>query len=204
LEASGIILAGGRSLRLGYDKILETVGSRSLLEIVVDSITSLCGDIIIVTAEGRSISPPGHHPGMQIVTDIYAGKGPLGGIYTGLHISNTYCNLVVAADMPFLNRELLHYMIELIDGYDIVTPRVEGKVEPLHSVYTRDCLKVIEQMFERDELGVHKLLPLVNARYVEVDEIVRFDPEQLSFFNVNTEKDLQKARKLSGGDKDGD
>jgi molybdopterin-guanine dinucleotide biosynthesis protein A len=55
-------------------------------------------------------------------------------------------------------------------------------------------------MFERGELGVHRLLPLVKARYVEVNEIVRFDPEQLSFFNVNTEKDLQKARRLSGGD----
>ena len=204
MEASGIILAGGRSLRLGYDKILETVGSRSLLEIVVDSISSLCGDIIVVTAEGHPISSPGHYPGLRIVTDIYPGKGPLGGIYTGLQISNTYCNLVVAADMPFLNQALLHYMIELTDGFDMVTPRVEGKVEPLHSVYTGGCLRVIEQMFERGELGVHKLLPLVKARYVEVDEIVRFDPEQLSFFNVNTEKDLQKARKLSGGDKDDD
>ena len=204
MEASGIILAGGRSLRLGYDKILETVGGRSLLEIVVDSITSLCGDIIVVTAEGHPISLSGHHPDLQIVTDIYPGKGPLGGIYTGLRLSNTNCNLVVAADMPFLNQALLHYMLELTDGFDMVTPRVEGKVEPLHSVYTGGCLRVIEQMFERDELGVHKLLPLVKARYVEVDEIVRFDPEQLSFFNVNTEKDLQKARKLSGGDKDND
>ncbi len=204
MEASGIILAGGRSLRLGYDKILETVGSRSLLEIVVDSITSLCGDIIIVTAEEHPISSSGHYPGLQIVTDIYPGKGPLGGIYTGLRSSKTYCNLVVAADMPFLNQALLHYMIELADGFDMVTPRVEGKVEPLHSVYTRGCLRVIEQMFERGELGVHKLLPLVKARYVEVNEIARFDPEQLSFFNVNTEKDLQRARKLSGGDKDDD
>ena len=199
MEATSIVLAGGRSRRLGYDKVLETVGSRSLLEKVLDSVASLSSDIIIVTAEERAIPRLGDYPNLKVVTDIYPGKGPLVGVYTGLRVSATHRNIVVAADMPFLSSTLLRYMVGLADGFDVVAPRVEDKVEPLHSVYTKGCLSVIEGMLERGELGVHKLLPLVNTRYVGVDEILKFDPERLSFFNINTEKDLRVARELSGG-----
>ena len=199
MEASSIVLAGGRSLRLGHNKVQEMVGSRSLLEKVLDSVACLSQDIIIVAAEERSVPRFPDYPNLKVVTDIYPGKGPLVGIYTGLRVSATHRNVVVAADMPFLNPALLRYMVGLADGFDAVTPRVEDKVEPLHSVYTRGCLVAIEQMLERGELGVHKLLPLVKVRYVEVDEISRFDPERLSFFNINTEKDLQVARELSQG-----
>jgi len=199
LEASSIVLAGGRSLRLGHDKIQETVGSRSLLEKVLDTVAPLSSDIIIVAAEGQSIPRLAEYPDLKVVTDFYPGKGPLVGIYTGLRVSTTHRNIVVAADMPFLNQALLRYMVGLADGYDAVTPRVADKVEPLHSVYTRSCLGTIEAMIEQGNLGVHRLLPLVKVRYVEVDEISKFDPKRLSFFNINTEKDLQVARELSGG-----
>ena len=200
MEASSIILAGGRSLRLGYDKILETVGGRSLLEKVVDSVAPLSSDIIVVTAEERSIPHLVDYPDLRVVTDILPGKGPLGGIYTGLRVSTTFCNIVVAADMPFLNQGLLRYMVWLAEGFDLVAPRVGDQAEPLHSVYTRGCIGTIERMLEQGTLGVHKLLSLVNVRYVEMEEIVRFDPDRLSFFNVNTMKDLELARELSRGD----
>ena len=199
MEATSIVLAGGRSRRLGYDKLLEKVGTRCLLEKVLDSVAPLSSDIIIVTAEERAIPPFADYPNLKVVTDLYPGKGPLVGVYTGLRVSATHRNIVVAADMPFLSPALLRYMVGLADGFDVVAPRVEDKVEPLHCVYTRRCLAAIERMLEQGELGVHRLLPLVKVRYVEMDEIIRFDPERLSFFNINTEKDLQVARELSGG-----
>jgi len=106
----------------------------------------------------------------------------------------------VAADMPFLNRSLLRYMIRLAADFDLVAPKIGDLVEPLHSVYTRDCLGPIGRMLDEGELSVYKLFPLVNVRYVEPDEIERFDPRRLSFFNVNTKSDLRMARGLSGGD----
>jgi molybdopterin-guanine dinucleotide biosynthesis protein A len=204
LETSGIILAGGQSLRLGYNKFLEIVGSKSLLEGVISCVASLSSEIIVVATEEQVIPQFTDYPDLQVVTDIYPGKGPLGGIYTGLKTSASPCNLVVAADMPFLSHALLDYMLGLVDGVDLVAPRVGGQVEPLHAVYMRSCLNAIERMMKEGELGVHKLFSRVNVRYVEADEIERFDPEQRSFFNVNTEGDLQIARTIASRSKAND
>ncbi len=204
LKASAIILAGGRSRRLGNNKVMKTLGSRSLLEQVLSCVASLTDKIIIVTAEERLVSGVTGYSNLRVVTDIYPGKGPLGGIYTGMKVSATFLNLVVAADMPFLNRALLSYMLGLANDVDLVAPRVGGQVEPLHAVYARSCLAQIEQMLKEGELGVHKLFSRVNVRYVDEDEIKRFDPEQRSFFNVNTEGDLRIAREIANRSRDSD
>jgi molybdopterin-guanine dinucleotide biosynthesis protein A len=197
LETSGIVLAGGKSLRLGYDKVLETFGGRSLLEQVISRISWLGGDIIIVTTSGKSIFKLIDRPKLTTVTDIFPGKGPLGGIYTGLATSTSVYNLVVASDMPFLNQALLRYMIEVAVNYDVVVPRAGDLVEPLHAVYTKRCLAPIEGMLEQGNLKVDQLFPLVKTRYVDASEIERFDPEHLSFFNINTRADWKRAKELA-------
>ncbi|HEY31969.1 MAG TPA: molybdenum cofactor guanylyltransferase [Dehalococcoidia bacterium] len=204
METSAIVLAGGRSRRLGDNKVMKTVGSKSLLEQVVSCVVSLSDEIVIVAAEERLVLPLTGYPNLRVVTDIYPGKGPLGGIYTGLKVSAAFRNLVVAADMPFLNKALLRYMLGLANGVDLVAPRIGDQVEPLHAVYTRSCLAQIEQMLSEGELGVHRLFPRVNVRYVDEDEIKRFDPTQLSFFNVNTESDLEVAREMASRSGDND
>jgi len=105
-------------------------------------------------------------------------------------------NLVVACDMPFLNIELIKYMIQQAAGYDVVVPRKGKLVEPLHAIYSRDCRMPVEQLLKQGELQIQKFLQLVKVHYVEDDEIIRFDPRRLSFFNINTEADLKKAREL--------
>jgi len=204
LEVSCIILAGGKSLRLGYDKVLETVGDRSLLQQVIGCVGTLGSEIIIVTTDGQTFPGLTDYPKLSIVTDYYPGKGPLGGIYTGLATSASFYNLVVASDMPFLNRSLLRYMIQLAADYDLVVPRIGKLVEPLHAVYTRNCLNTIEQMMKQDRLSVNQLFHLVRTRYVETEEIEKFDPTHLSFFNVNTMADLERARELTRGDMSND
>ena len=188
-------------MRLGRNKVLETVGNRSLLEHVVSCVSSLSSDIIIVTAKERILPQFAGYPNLRIVTDIYPGKGPLVGIYTGLVTSISFYNLVVAADMPFLNQALLHYMIKLSANFDMVIPRVGNTVEPLHAVYAKSCLAPMENMIKQDKLGVHDIPGLVKARYVEVEEIDRFDPKHLSFFNINAKTDLETARELARGHK---
>lgn len=197
MEASCIILAGGKSLRLGYDKFLETVGNKNLLQRVISCVSPLSGDIILVTARELTTLQSINYPKLRVVTDIYPGKGPLVGIYTGLVTSTLFYNLVVASDMPFLNQALLRYMIQLSTNFDIVMPRVGNLVEPLHAVYTKSCLAPIEQMIKQGKLRVDKLFSLVRVRYVEAEEIERFDPKHLSFFNINTKADMEKARELA-------
>ena len=196
MDISCIVLAGGRGLRMGRDKALETVGSRSLLQRVVSNLSLFNGEIIIVTATEQSPLPPVEYPKLRIVTDTYPGKGALGGIYTGLTTSDLFHNLVVACDMPFLNHDLLCYMMQLSPSFDVVVPRLGNMVEPLHAVYSKDCLVSIETLLKQGSLSVTALFNLVKVRYVEAEEIDRFDPKHLSFFNVNTEDDLNIAREL--------
>jgi len=196
LDIGGIVLAGGKGIRLREDKALKTISKRTLLEQVVFRLSLLGGDVPIVIASGRRYPPLAGYPRLRIAGDIYPGKGPLGGIYTGLKASDSFYNLVVACDMPFLNRDLLLYMVEAAIGFDLVVPRLGNLIEPLHAVYTKDCLAPIERLLEKDSLSVRGLFPMVRVRYVEAEEIERFDPEHLSFFNVNTGADLERARGL--------
>jgi molybdopterin-guanine dinucleotide biosynthesis protein A len=197
LDITCIVLAGGKSLRLGRDKIQETVGADSLLQRVLSQLTPFNGDIIIVTAGGKYYPQLNGYQGAKVVTDIYPGKGVLGGIYTGLAESSSSYNLVVAGDMPFLNQALLRYMVGLSAGFDLVVPRLSRLVEPLHAVYARNCLPHIERLLKGGVLEVRALFDLVRVKYVEAEEIDRFDPGHLSFFNVNTKADLEKARQIA-------
>ena len=202
MEISCIILAGGKSLRLGHDKVLERVGNISLLERVISRVDSFSKDIIIVTAEKRTFAPLEKYPKVTTTCDILPGHGSLGGIYTGLIESNSFYNLVVAADMPFLKESLLRYMIEVSDGFDFVLPRVNNLYEPLHAVYSKNCITPIETIFHQGKRVIIELFNYVKIRFIEDEEVDRFDPQHLSFFNINTREDLETARKVAGGTAD--
>jgi molybdopterin-guanine dinucleotide biosynthesis protein A len=197
LNITCIVLAGGKGLRLGRDKIQETVGADSLLQRVLFQLAPFKGDIIIVTAGRRYLPQLDGYEAARVVSDIYPGKGVLGGIYTGLAESSSSYNLVVAGDMPFLKQALLRYMVGISAGFDLVVPRLDKLVEPLHAVYARNCLPHIEELLKRGVMEVRALFELVRVRYVEAEEIDRFDPGHMSFFNVNTEADLEKARQIA-------
>ena len=201
MDISCIVLAGGKGLRLGRDKTVETVGNTSLLKRVVSYLSLFNSDIIIVAATKQYLPQVSGYAKLRIVVDTYPGKGPLGGVFTGLVASDSLYNLVVACDMPFLNQALLRYMIGLADGFDLVVPRLGDMVEPLHAVYSRNCLTTIKDLLEQGKMRFADLLTLVEVRYVEAEEINWFDPKHLSFFNINTEADLKTAQELA---KEGD
>ena len=221
---TSIILAGGRSSRFGRNKALETIDGESLIQHVVNHLAPLSKEIIIVTAHGGAEawhcepfvsrhSDPERSEGeeshtaqdrtreatspIKIIADIYPNKGPLCGIYSGLMASSNSRAIVVSCDMPFLNTALLEYMTHFSTAFDIIAPRVGKKVEPLCAVYSKNCLVPIYEMLERNELRVSKLLNAVKVKCVEEDEINKFDPGHLSFLNINTQADLNEARKLA-------
>jgi molybdopterin-guanine dinucleotide biosynthesis protein A len=191
---TSIVLAGGRSLRLGRNKILETLGGKTLIERVVERLTTISDQVIIATVPGQHL--PQFHRQVETVFDTYPGKGPLGGLYSGLQAARSFHSLVVAADMPFLNQSLLSYMMEVAADFDIVAPRLGERVEPLHAIYSKHCLEAIEAQLQRERLNIVGLFSQVKVRYLEGAELDRFDPERLSFFNINTKADLQKAKEL--------
>jgi molybdopterin-guanine dinucleotide biosynthesis protein A len=199
LDINCIILAGGKSARFGHDKVLEKIGNTSLLEQVISHVDPICKDIIIVTAKGRTFAQLANHPKIKITNDILPGQGSLGGIYTGLVESDSIYNLVVAADMPFLNESLLRYMIKVADGYDFVLPRIKNMYEPLHAIYSKNCIGPIKTILEQGKKVIIELFDYVKVRFVEAEEIDRFDPKHISFFNVNTKEDMERAIEILGG-----
>lgn len=186
-------------MRFGHDKVLERVGKTSLLEQVISRIDSISKDIIIVTAKKRTFASLADHPKVKTVSDIFPGQGSLGGIYTGLVKSDSFYNLVVAVDMPFLNEPLLRYMIEVSDGFDFVLPRVGNLFEPLHAIYSKNCIQPIETILKQGKKVIVELFNYVKVRYIDDEEVNRFDPKHLSFFNINTREDLEKAEKIARG-----
>lgn len=189
------MLAGGMSLRLGRDKALERIDDRSLLQAVIDALSSLGDEILLVVSSSEQLADF-DTKGARKVTDSYPGRGALVGLYSGLKATGSSHSLVVGCDMPFLNVNLLRYITGLAPGFDVVIPRSGKQVEPLHAVYSKDCIGPIETCLSKGNCRVADVLPEVKVRYVEPDEIDKFDPQHLSFFNVNSEADLERARAI--------
>jgi molybdopterin-guanine dinucleotide biosynthesis protein A len=192
MKVTSIILAGGKNLRLGRNKALEVIKGKSLFERVFDKVSLVSSEVIVVMSRQTFDLPVDGD--IRTVEDIYPEKGPLGGIYTGLEASGGDYNLVVACDMPFLNVDLLRYMIEQADNFDAVVPCLEkGMIEPLHALYSKACAAIIGDRLKHEQLSVHGFLGTVNVRYISLEESRRIDPELRTFFNINYQSDADRA-----------
>jgi molybdopterin-guanine dinucleotide biosynthesis protein A len=162
----------------------------------VRKLSALSDDLVVVTntpERYQQLSLP-----VRLVPDERPGAGSLMGIYSGLRVARHTYALAVACDMPFLNPALLRHMLSWTCGYDVVIPRVGELLEPLHAIYGKACLPFMAGLLEG---GQHKIVTFFNdvrVRYVEEDEIRRFDPRLLSFVNVNTPDDWERVQELLG------
>lgn len=193
VDTSGVVLAGGQSRRLGTNKAFVKVGGVPLIERVVRTLSQISDDVRIVTNEPEEY----RSLGVPAVRDTWPGMGSLGGIYTGLEAARHPRAIVVGCDMPFLDLRLLRFMILLSADYDVVIPRLDGLLEPLHAIYGKACLGPIEDLLRAGDLRIVHFLGRVTVRYVERAEVEIFDPQQLSLFNVNTPEDLECANSLT-------
>lgn len=194
---TGIILAGGRSRRLGRDKAVEPFDGQPLIRRVIERVAPLTSEIVIVVADAaRGASLP-LEPDHRIALDIFPEGGSLGGIYSGLTAATNRWGLVVACDMPFLNRELLRHMLAQREGWDAVVPQPGSFPEPTHALYSRECLPSMEARLQAHDLKISGFFDQVKVRYLAQDEVEIFDPDLHSFFNVNSPEDLERARELA-------
>ena len=194
---TAVILAGGKSSRIGPDKdkaILKLSGKR-LIDIVVSKLKNIVGDNIII------VGPPEKYPSYkQVVPDLFNQRGLLVGMYSGLRASASRYNLIVGCDMPFLKVELLQYMRDKISSNDIIIPRyAKNYIEPLCAIYSKDCLSVMERNIEAGILSIRRVFPYLKVKYIEEKEIRRVDPKLNSFFNINFIEDFIRAEELLKG-----
>ena len=196
-DVSGIVLAGGRSRRLGRDKAVEIFGGQPLIRWVIGNIEPLTGEIVVSVADAARRRDLPLNADHRIAVDIYPDCGSLGGIFSGLSLANSQWGLVVACDMPFLNTQLLMHMLALREDCDAVVPMPGRYPEPTHALYSRACLPHIEARLQAQELKISGFFDDVRVRYMSEEEIRRYDPELRSFFNVNTAEELEQANRLT-------
>lgn len=192
---AALIMAGGKSTRLGRDKASETLLGRPLLQHVIDRVSRVVDEIVVVKARGQTLPETSSPLPLRVIEDLYPDCGPLGGILTGLSATNAERCLAVACDMPLLSEPLLQELLRRSAGYDVVMP-VLAYPEPLHAVYSRACIAPIRQRLEARQLKITNFLGAVHVCYVREDDCRRFDPDLRSFSNTNTEEDLNRAREL--------
>lgn len=197
LKVNSIVLVGGQSQRFGRDKLIERINGLKLIEHVIERLKGISSRILLVGSGNMAELSVAGGTCFETVRDVYPDKGTLGGLYTGLLASDTEYNIAVAGDMPFLNRGLLRYMDSLAPGFDAVVPRVGEYLEPLCAVYARSSLAPIEEALRQGRLSIVGLLPSLQVRYVTEEEIGRYDPGHLSFMNINTQADLERAKLLA-------
>jgi molybdopterin-guanine dinucleotide biosynthesis protein A len=186
---TGIILAGGENRRMGTDKAFLEINGRPLIEHILAVFAGLFKKTIVVT------NTPDRYRNysVEVTNDALDIRGSLTGIYSGLLRSTDEYNFVAACDMPFLNSRLISYMGEIAAGQDAVVPQFSGFLEPLHAIYHRGTLPIIEAQIRKQDRRIRGLFDHIQVRYVTEEEIVRFDPLKRSFRNINTPKEYKEA-----------
>jgi molybdopterin-guanine dinucleotide biosynthesis protein A len=180
------IQAGGKSTRMGRDKSFVPFNGRPMIEVVRDQVAGLGDELILISNN----PDPYAYLGLPTFGDIYIDRGPLGGIHSALMNASFPHVLMVACDMPWLMRDLLAYLIALRETADVVVPRWQKFPEPLHAVYSKSCLQPVEEQIKAGNLKITRFYSDVTVRFVEREEIIRFDPQGRSFTNVNQPGDV--------------
>ena len=192
---SGIILAGGKSRRLGIDKTTlpwppGNTHGQTLLDHTARKLSLVCAEVIVVGYRSEKALP--EH--VQAVPDRFPDGGPLGGLCTGLLEANHEHALAVPVDMPFLSLELLEWLIAQPRDYDVLAP-IYALVQTLHAIYSKRCIEPIRRRLVENHKSMIGLLeePDLRVRYVEQDEVERLAPGGHAFANLNTPDDLEAA-----------
>lgn len=185
-----MILAGGKSSRFGANKAFADVNGRHLINRVIDIMGSVFEELIIITNDPEEYSSLG----LPMHEDLIKGLGPLGGIYTGLVKMPEDLGFFVACDMPFLNQGLIRHITEtMCDDIDAVVPKIDWKMEPLHSLYSKTCLTAIKGLIDSGECMINRFFQRIRVRFLKEDEVSRHDPLLRSFFNINRPDELAEA-----------
>ncbi len=198
---TGLILAGGKSRRLGRDKTTlpwpppaagqpAAPGTPTLLAVTAGRLAAVCAEVVLVGYRAEHQPLP-----YRTVPDVYPDSGSLGGIYSGLTAAGSWA-FAIAADMPFLNLALVRHMLSLPREWDALVPVIAGRPEPLHALYGPACLPAMRERIEARRLKIAGFFDAVRVCYLDEATVRGFDPELRSFFNINTPADLERARAM--------
>lgn len=188
MRLAGVVLAGGKSRRMGADKATLPFGEATLLERVVHRVKACCHPVFVV------LSRPGSYPhlGLSVLVDRWPGLGPLAGLDVGLRACPEEYAAVVACDLPFVKPRFLRGLARQAKGADAAVP-VTDRPHPLCAVYRRRVADVAELLLRAGGGSLRDLLARVQVHYVPEEVLRRWDPHLESLVNVNTPEDYAQA-----------
>jgi molybdopterin-guanine dinucleotide biosynthesis protein A len=206
---TGVVLAGGSSSRMGRPKPLVMLGGQLVLARIKAALDRVCDEIVLVVAKDQDDAIPdtGIALGMHVVADRLTGAGPLAGIETGLKAVNSPLAFLVAADHPFLSSSLIAGMAQIAEAlpFDTVVPSREGRLEPLHAIYSPDAwLPGITVGLEAGRRSIYDLINrgiesgTPSVKVLDDAEIAKYDPVRQSLFDIDTPESLEQARGMLG------
>ncbi len=190
---SGIILAGGKNSRMGANKAFLEIDGTRLIDGTLKIYREIFTEIIIVTNDPLSYI---EFTDAAVVTDIYKAKGPLGGIYTGLFYSKSPYAFVSACDMPHLNKSFVDYLILQADKHDVIVPELAEGYQPLHAIYSRNCLPSMKRLLLLDKLKITGFYRDMRILSIGEEQIRPFNQDGFLFNNLNTPEDVEKVNRL--------
>jgi molybdopterin-guanine dinucleotide biosynthesis protein A len=186
-DVTGVLLAGGKSRRMGRDKaLLEVFGEpmfRRTLRLLEDLFST-----VVIAGDRPDLAPPG----ILAVADIYPGSA-LGGLHTGLHSATTEWIFVVPCDMPCPDPRIMRLLLQHREGFDAVVPRTAAGYEPVFALYHKNCLPHMEEMLRNDQFRIYDFYQRIKIRYLDETQL----PEgwQKALFNINTPEDFNRIKK---------
>ncbi len=188
---NAVILAGGKSSRMGSNKAFLKVKGKAFIEHQIDLLQEIFNEITI------SANTPAEykHLNVPVVPDIYPDKGPLGGIHTSLIHSKSFHTFILACDMPFVEIELIKQLQGFIEGHDVVVPQSKKGLEPLHAFYSKNCIAPIKKELDNNNLRIISFFPQVKVKTVKLNNLPSSNKFKDSIKNLNTTEEYKDAKK---------
>lgn len=184
LNVGAIILAGGKSSRMGIDKGLLLLNDKPMVAHVIGTLKQITDDIIIISNNAAY-----KVFGILVYEDLIKDAGPLAGIYTGLNHSKHGKNIVISCDVPFVSENLLHYLINFCTNYDVTIPVKNNKTHQVIGIYDKKCIPIFKNELDNNQRKIKVALEKINLNIVDANQ---FDEKE--FINVNTPIEMKEIQ----------
>ncbi|MGI6413750.1 MAG: molybdenum cofactor guanylyltransferase [Syntrophomonadaceae bacterium] len=195
IKTSGVILAGGKSTRMKFNKAFADINGMPVIQIIINKLQKVADEILIISNKPELFAGFG----LEVYPDIYPYCGPVSGIHSGLTHASYDAIFVIGCDVPFIDIELVRYLRNKINGFDCVVPEIGGRLQPTSAFYHKSCRPVFEDALKQQKLKLTWLLSELKMVVVKQEELQQFGNVNNIFLNVNSRDMLEKARELAGG-----
>lgn len=194
MKTSGVILAGGKSTRMKFNKAFACIAGQPVVQIILEKFQLFFDETIIISNEPKLYEKLG----FTICPDVFPGLGPVAGIHSALYHACYDRVFVMGCDMPFMNMALVDFLLDSLEDYECVVPEIDTHLQPLSAVYSKKCLPVLTQCLENDKLKLIRVFEELYTRVITDTQMERFGNPREIFMNVNDQAALETAQQIAG------